>query len=87
MKIEATMQTFAAPPKPCSWTACAMNGTVALAVPPIRTGFLPRRAVMGELTIDVTKPENGRQTHQRCHRQAIRYGDESGDKTAKQIPG
>ena len=57
MKMEATIQTFAAPPGPCSCTACAMKGTVALAVPPINTGFRPRRAVMGALTMDVTSPK------------------------------
>ena len=46
MKTEAARQTLAAPPTP--WrTAAAMNGTVALAVPPIKTGFRPSNDVIG----------------------------------------
>jgi hypothetical protein len=59
MNTEATIVTFAAPPMPCSLTASAMNGTVALAVPPMRTGFLPSRAVAGAVTIEVNKPSTG----------------------------
>jgi hypothetical protein len=59
MKTDATMHTFAAPPRPCNWTACAMNGTVALAVPPISTGLRPNTAVIGALTMEVTSPRTG----------------------------
>ena len=33
-----------------------MNGTVALAVPPINTGFRPKSAVMGAVRMDVNSP-------------------------------
>ena len=59
MKTEAATQIFAAPPSPCVWTACAMKGTVALAVPPISTGLRPSTAVIGELTMEVTRPRTG----------------------------
>ena len=59
ISTEATMVTFAAPPIPCDLTAFAMNGTVALAVPPIRTGFLPSIAVIGAVKIEVATPRIG----------------------------
>ena len=59
MNTEATRQTCAAPPTPWCATASAMNGTVALAVPPIRTGLRPSSAVMGAVTIEVTIPNTG----------------------------
>ena len=55
----ATSETFAAPPTPWPRTAIAMNGTVALAVPPISTGFLPKAAMMGAVRIDVNTPSTG----------------------------
>ena len=36
-----------------------MKGTVALAVPPIRTGLRPKNAVIGAVMIDVTRPSDG----------------------------
>src|SRR5690349_16594690 len=36
-----------------------MKGTVALAVPPIRTGLRPSRAVIGAVRIEVTTPRMG----------------------------
>ena len=36
-----------------------MNGTVALAVPPISTGFRPNAAMMGAVRIDVKTPNTG----------------------------
>jgi hypothetical protein len=36
-----------------------MKGTVALAVPPIRTGFRPSSAMMGAVTIEVRIPSIG----------------------------
>src|SRR5579863_96778 len=59
MNTDATMHTFAAPPIPCCLTAVEMNGTVALAVPPIRTGFLPRNAVTGAVITEVRTPSTG----------------------------
>ncbi len=59
MKTAATRQTLADPPIPCILTAEAMNGTVTLDVPPISTGFRPRKAVMGAVTIDVHSPISG----------------------------
>src|SRR5437588_12724409 len=52
-KTDAKTQIFAAPLIPPTRTAPRMNGTVALEVPPIRTGFLPRRAQMGADRSDV----------------------------------
>ena len=59
MKTEAARQTLAAPPTPCARTAAAMNGTVALAVPPIRTGLRPKSDVIGAVTIEVNRPSSG----------------------------
>jgi len=59
INTEATRQTCAAPPTPWCATARAINGTVALAVPPIRTGLRPSSAVTGAVTIDVTIPSVG----------------------------
>ena len=59
INTEATIETFAAPPIPCDSHCIAMKGTVALAVPPIRTGFRPSSAVMGAVRIDVTTPRIG----------------------------
>ena len=59
MITEATIETFAAPPMPWVRTASAMKGTVALAVPPMRTGLRPRRAITGAVTIDVKTPSTG----------------------------
>lgn len=59
MSTEATIDTFAAPPIPCDLTASAMNGTVALAVPPISTGLRPNSAVTGAVQMDVTTPRIG----------------------------
>ena len=59
MMTEATMETLAAPPMPCDRTALAMKGTVALAVPPIKTGFRPSSAVMGAVRIEVITPKIG----------------------------
>ncbi len=59
MKTEAARQTLAAPPIPWARTAAAMKGTVALAVPPIKTGLRPRADVMGAVTIDVNRPSSG----------------------------
>jgi hypothetical protein len=36
-----------------------MNGTVALAVPPMSTGFLPSTAVTGAVRIEVNNPSAG----------------------------
>src|SRR5258708_17768856 len=36
-----------------------MNGTVALAVPPIKTGLRPSSAVIGAVATDVTNPKTG----------------------------
>ncbi len=36
-----------------------MKGTVALAVPPISTGLRPSNAVMGAVTMEVTRPSTG----------------------------
>src|SRR5579859_7432832 len=36
-----------------------MNGTVALAVPPINTGLRPKSDVTGAVTIDVKRPSSG----------------------------
>ena len=47
------------PPTPWGRTAPAMNGTVALAVPPIRTGLRPSSAVTGAVRIDVNRPSSG----------------------------
>ena len=44
---------------PALRTAMAMKGTVALAVPPISTGLRPSMAVIGALTMDVTRPRTG----------------------------
>ena len=59
MKTEATIDTFAAPPMPWLFTASAMKGTVALAVPPISTGLRPRIAVIGAVSSDVKSPSTG----------------------------
>src|SRR4051812_27891190 len=59
MNTDAAMQTFAAPPTPWRSTALAIKGTVALAVPPMRTGFRPKRAVMGAVVTEVTRPRTG----------------------------
>ena len=58
MKIEAARQTFAEPPMPCARTATVMNGTVALAVPPISTGLRPSIAVIGAVRIEVNRPSS-----------------------------
>ena len=55
-KTDAARQTLAAPATPSRRTAPAMNGTVALAVPPISTGFRPSSAVIGAVRIDVNSP-------------------------------
>ena len=36
-----------------------MKGTVALAVPPIRTGLRPSNAMTGAVTMDVKTPRTG----------------------------
>jgi hypothetical protein len=36
-----------------------MKGTVALAVPPIRTGLRPNRAITGAVRMDVKTPKTG----------------------------
>ena len=36
-----------------------MNGTVALAVPPIKTGLRPKSDVTGAVRIDVKRPSSG----------------------------
>ncbi len=59
MKTDAARQTLAAPPMPWARTAAAMNGTVALAVPPINTGLRPRSDVTGAVRIDVNRPSSG----------------------------
>ena len=59
IKTDATIETLAAPPIPWARTAFAIKGTVALAVPPIRTGFRPNSAVMGAVRIEVTTPKIG----------------------------
>ena len=59
MKTDAARQTLAAPPRPWARTAAAMNGTVALAVPPIKTGLRPKTDVMGAVRIDVKRPSSG----------------------------
>ena len=59
MITDATIETFAAPPTPWFCTASAMNGTVALAVPPISTGLRPSAAMMGAVRIDVNTPNTG----------------------------
>ena len=59
MKTDAARQTLAAPPEPWVATAEAMNGTVALAVPPIKTGLRPRSDVTGAVRMDVKRPSSG----------------------------
>ena len=59
MITDATIETFAAPPTPWLCTASAMNGTVALAVPPISTGLRPSSAIMGAVRMDVKTPNTG----------------------------
>ena len=59
MKTDAARQTLAAPPTPWARTAAAMKGTVALAVPPINTGYGPSIDVMGAVRIDVNRPSSG----------------------------
>ena len=59
MITDATIETFAAPPTPWPWTASAMNGTVALAVPPISTGLRPSAAITGAVRMDVKTPSTG----------------------------
>ena len=44
---------------PWLFTASAMNGTVALAVPPINTGLRPSAAIMGAVRMDVKTPNTG----------------------------
>ncbi len=56
---EAASTTLLDPPTPCECTAAARNGTVALAVPPIRTGLRPSSAVIGAVAIDVNRPSAG----------------------------
>ena len=53
------METLAPPPMPWLRTASAMNGTVALAVPPMSKGLRPSKAVMGAVRIDVSIPNTG----------------------------
>ncbi len=57
--LDAAMQILAAPPTPWERTACAMKGTVALAVPPISNGFRPSNAVRGAVATEVTSPGTG----------------------------
>jgi len=59
MSTDATMETLAAPPRPCPRTAAAMKGTVALAVPPISSGLRPNIAVMGAVSTEVKIPSTG----------------------------
>ena len=62
-----------------------MNGTVALAVPPIRTGLRPRSDVIGAVRIDVNKAQLGRQAHQPGQRQAVGECDQGGDHAARHV--
>ena len=59
MKTDATMETFAAPAMPCVLTASAINGTVALAVPPISSELRPSRTTNGVERMDVKTPRMG----------------------------
>ena len=59
MMTEAANETLAAPPIPWFFTAKAINGTVALAVPPIKTGLRPSSAITGAVRIDVKTPRTG----------------------------
>ena len=59
MMIPATSETLAAPPIPCFSTAWARKGTMAFAVPPIRTGLRPGSAVIGAIKMEVKTPGTG----------------------------
>ncbi len=59
MKTEATIEIFAAPATPCVLTASAMNGTVALAVPPMRSELRPRITTTGVEMMEVKTPRIG----------------------------
>ncbi len=63
-----------------------MKGTVALAVPPMSTGFLPRTAVIGAVRIDVNRPSAGGQAHELRHGKAIGSArNQGGDRAARGI--
>jgi hypothetical protein len=62
-----------------------MKGTVALAVPLMSTGFLPRTAVIGAVRIDVNRPSAGGQAHELRHGKAIRERNQGGDRAARGI--
>ena len=59
MMRDAMMHSVAASPTPPRRAAKAMKGTVALAVPPIRTGFRPKSAITGAVRIEVNTPSTG----------------------------
>ena len=56
---DATMESRAAPPIPWLRTAKAMNGTVALAVPPISTWVRPIKEITGAVRMEVKIPSTG----------------------------
>ena len=53
MKMDATIETLAAPPRPWRSKAAAIKGTVTLDTPPMRTGLRPMTARTGAVRIDV----------------------------------
>ena len=82
MKTDAARQTLAAPPVPCAATAAAMNGTVALAVPPIKTGLRPSSEVTGAVRIEVKSPSSGGKPHHPRQGQAVGERNQRGDGAA-----
>ena len=66
-------------------TAPVMNGTVALAVPPIRTGLRPSSAVIGRRQDRGEQAQLGRQAHQPRQRQAVGQRDQGGDGAAGRV--
>ena len=53
------MESRAAAATPPARTAAAINGTVALAVPPISTGLRPISEITGAVRIEVKMPSTG----------------------------
>ena len=83
MITDATIETFAAPPTPWFCTASAMNGTVALAVPPISTGLRPSSAMIGRRQDRRENAQHRRQPHQRRHGQTVGQRDQCRDHAAR----
>ena len=84
-KTAATRHTLAAPPGPSARTAAAMNGTVALAVPPIRTGLRPEQGRDRGRQNRREEAELRRQTHQPGEGQAVRESDQGGDEATRSV--